>query len=130
MKSTLRFLLLLTVMAAMVAYVIAPTPALAQDGAPAAAVAVGPDATMGSFIADLASRFPWGVTLIALIGALRLLFKPLMLAIDYYVKATASPKDDEWVAKFEAGPVYKWLAIALDFIASIKLPPAKEPFKR
>lgn len=130
MKSTLRFLLLLTVLAAAVAYLVLPAPALAQDVAPAATVAVVQDVTAGSFIADLASRFPWAVTVIAVIGALRLLFKPVMLAIDYYVKSTASPRDDEWVAKFEAGPVYKWLAIALDFIASIKLPPAKEPFKR
>ena len=56
------------------------------------------------------------------IGSLRILFKPVMLAIEKYVKETPSPEDDARIARFEAGPIYKAIGFVLDFGASIKLP--------
>src|SRR4051812_34244539 len=70
----------------------------------------------------LLGKYGWLPTVILVIGTLRLLFKPVMLALENYVKQTASPNDDERLAKFEAGPVYKVISFALDLGASIKLP--------
>lgn len=59
-------------------------------------------------------------------GTLRLLLKPVMLAIEWYAKQTPNPDDDVAVLKFEASPTYKWLSIGLDLLGSIKLPVIKK----
>ena len=79
----------------------------------------------------LLGKYGWLTTVILVIGSLRILFKPVMLAIENYVKQTPSASDDERLAKFEAGPIYKVVAFILDLGASIKLPlitpPPRDP---
>jgi hypothetical protein len=70
----------------------------------------------------LLGKYGWLTTVILVIGSLRLLFKPVMLALENYVKQTASPDDDARLAKFEAGPIYRVISFILDLGASIKLP--------
>ena len=78
-------------------------------------------------IDGLAGKYGWLTTVVLLIGSLRILFKPIMLAIDNYVRQTPSPADDARVARFETGWLYKLIAFLLDFTASIKLPNTQPP---
>src|SRR5207302_2848357 len=91
-------------------------------GAPPPLPTTPPLQGIPDFIAGLITKAPWLATLIFSIGGLRLVLKPIMLGIEWYTKQTANPDDDVAVLKFEAGPIYKWLAIGLDYISSIKLP--------
>src|SRR3954466_849220 len=75
----------------------------------------------------LIGKYGWITTVVLVIGSLRILFKPVMLAIESYVKQTPSESDDARLAKFEGGFIYKTIAFALDFGASIKLPLIKPP---
>lgn len=56
------------------------------------------------------------------VGALRLLFKPLMSLALAYVQMTPNVEDDSKLAKIMDSQVYKILAYVLDWSASIKLP--------
>ena len=82
------------------------------------------------FIVGLVTQYPWLATVLLVIGSLRLLLKPIMLAIEWYTKQTPNPNDDVAVLKFEAGPIYKVLSIGLDVLGSIKLPAIKPPAKK
>jgi hypothetical protein len=75
----------------------------------------------------LIGKYGWVTTVVLVIGSLRILFKPVMLAIEKYVRDTPSPEDDARIARFEAGPVYKVIGFILDFGASIKLPLVTPP---
>jgi hypothetical protein len=75
----------------------------------------------------LSGKYGWLTTLVLAVGSLRLLFKPLMLALEHALQADPAKLDR--LQKFEAGPVYKGIAILLDFGASIKLPLVKPPTK-
>jgi hypothetical protein len=70
----------------------------------------------------LAGKYGWITTVILVIGCLRVLFKPVMLAIESYVKQTPGEADDARIAKFEGSSLYQAIAFVLDFGASIKLP--------
>ncbi len=58
---------------------------------------------------------------LVLIGALRLVVKPLMVALTAFAKETETPKDDEVLAKIETSKAYKLLLFVLDWLASIKI---------
>ena len=92
------------------------TNSLLDPGGPA-----GPN-PLQPLLDGLLGKYGWLTTVILVIGTLRLLFKPVMLALENYVRQTATPNDDERLTKFEAGPVYKVISFALDLGASIKLP--------
>lgn len=55
-------------------------------------------------------------------GFLRLVFKPIMTAVQAIVAATPSTKDDEKLAEVQASKVYLGLVWLLDYFASVKLP--------
>jgi hypothetical protein len=95
--------------------------------ASASAAESPPDNPLQPFLDGLAGKYGWMTTVILVIGSLRILFKPVMLAIESYVKQTPSESDDARLAKFEGGFIYKTIAFALDFGASIKLPLIKPP---
>ncbi|HUR47366.1 MAG TPA: hypothetical protein VMZ27_15900 [Candidatus Saccharimonadales bacterium] len=75
----------------------------------------------------LAGKYGWVTTVILCIGSLRILCKPLMLALENALQS--DPEKLARLQKFEAGPVYKTLAFILDLGASIKLPLVKPPGK-
>lgn len=65
----------------------------------------------------------WLVALGSVVGILRLVFKPLMSAIEAIVKATPSKADDEFVAKAQHSPAYKAFTWFLDLFGSVKIGP-------
>lgn len=75
----------------------------------------------------LSGKYGWLTTVVLAVGSLRLLFKPLMLALEHALQS--DPAKLERLQKFEAGPIYKATAIILDLGASIKLPLVKPPIK-
>ena len=98
---------------------------------PFVAIAADPSSAVGPgafqpFIDGLLGKYGWLTTVLLAIGSLRILFKPLMLALENYVRQTPTPTDDARLAKFEAGTIYKLIAFLVDLGASIKLPPLKK----
>ncbi|HEY0456832.1 MAG TPA: hypothetical protein VGE41_10690 [Verrucomicrobiae bacterium] len=73
----------------------------------------------------LAGKYGWLTTLILAIGSLRILFKPLMIALENALQS--EPERLARLQKFEAGPIYKTVALVLDLGASIKLPLVRPP---
>ena len=85
---------------------------------PAADAAAG---IASGVIAALTAKYGWLLAVVSWIGVLRAVFKPLMLLVEATVKATPGLADDEAIAKFESGPIYKWLVWGLDWLASVKV---------
>lgn len=96
-------------------------PAMAQDPAPVASPAVTAVTNpLQSVIDGLLGKYGWLATVIMVIGTLRIVAKPIMMAIE-----NAVANDPEKLAKlqgFEAGPIFKTISFILDMGASIKLP--------
>jgi hypothetical protein len=65
------------------------------------------------------------ISVITLIGGLRVLFKPLMALLEAVAIYTPGKKDDALFKSVNEGNTYKSFRFFLDFIASIKLPPKK-----
>ena len=80
-----------------------------------------------SVIQTYAEQFPmWLISLFAVIGSLRVVFKPLFSFLGAITEFTYwTKKDDELLVKVMESKVYKAIAYALDYIASIKLPKKK-----
>ena len=79
-------------------------------------------------IDGLAGKYGWLTTVLLVIGSLRILFKPVMLALENTLKN--DPAKYAAIQKFEAGPLYKTIATVLDLGASIKLPLVKPPSEK
>lgn len=118
-------LFLAALAALVIAFLLSPAPAFAQvttDSGPiiqadtAAAIAT-------PFIVTLAIKFPWVLTVLAVMGGLRFFFKPIVSAAEAYVKSTPSTNDDELYAKATHSLAFKIIAWALDFFASVKVGP-------
>lgn len=73
-------------------------------------------------ITQLMEQFPVVSTILAVIGGLRVIFKPIMTAVEAVVAATPSPKDNLVVEGIKANVLYKGFVWVLDFFASVKLP--------
>lgn len=65
------------------------------------------------------------VAILAAMGTMRVLFKPLMAALVGLAKMTPTRYDDNLLENFQRSKVYTSIAWVLDFIASIKLPSKK-----
>ena len=79
-----------------------------------------PDFATG-LIQSLAAQHPWLTTLVAVIGFLRVIFKPLIAAAHSFVAATDTDEDDRSLEVIERSPAFKVFAFLLDYTASIKL---------
>jgi len=80
---------------------------------------------MADLITTLLAKYPAIVSVLSGIGAFRLVFKPLMTAVDSYEASTPSTKDDAAVKKVEDSKVYKAAMWLMDYVFSIKLPEKK-----
>jgi len=78
-----------------------------------------------SFIVELASKYSVFVSILAFVGSMRLLFKPVFSLARVVVDLTKTPKDNELLDKAEGSKIYKGLVFLVDYIASIKLPVKK-----
>ncbi len=70
-------------------------------------------------------KYPQIAGVLVVIGALRVIMKPLMGVLQAYVDYTVDPKDNELLSKLMDSAAYKALAYALDLIGSVKLPAKK-----
>jgi hypothetical protein len=75
------------------------------------------------FIVSFAQSHPWLLSLLAVVATLRLVFKPIVSAVEAYVKSTPSTADDAVVANVEHSPIFKVFAWLLDYLGSIKVGP-------
>jgi hypothetical protein len=65
------------------------------------------------------------VQLVAIIGTLRVIFKPTVAWLHSIVDATPTDRDNQILAKLESSKIFKTFAFVLDWVASIKVGPAK-----
>lgn len=71
-------------------------------------------------IVDFAQSHAWLATLIAIVGTLRLVMKPIVTAVEIYVKNSPSTADDAFLEKAERSLLWKVFFWLLDWGASIK----------
>lgn len=76
-----------------------------------------------SILSNFAATHPWLASTFMVVGMCRAIFKPLMAFLHSIADVTPSTKDNELLAKAESSKVYSVLSFALDYVASIKLPP-------
>jgi len=100
----------------------AADPPVTADAATAAPlpVVIDPMADAPTWIVQLATQYPKIAIVIAVIGALRLLVKPVVATAHSIANALGKPKDDEWITKVENSKTYQTVLFVLDWIASIK----------
>lgn len=80
-----------------------------------------PVAESPQWLLDLAAKHPWIVTVLLVVGTLRLAVKPAFSIWHTYVAATETTKDDEFLEKVETSKWLKWILYALDYVASVKI---------
>lgn len=85
------------------------------------------DEAFTAFIAQLAQNHPIVLSILAVIGVLRAINKPLFALLHAYVIATPSTSDDALLSSVEQNKFVRALLFALDWTASIKLPPPQPP---
>lgn len=73
----------------------------------------------------LLEQYPWAVSILFWVGFSRSVMKILFTAVGQVVDLTPSQVDDEFWDKLLGHKVYKAVAFALDYLASIKLPVKK-----
>lgn len=73
------------------------------------------------FIVGLAGAHPIVVTVLGVMGGLRIVFKPLFALADAIAEATPTPKDNEILSEVEHSKIYTGIVFVLDYVASIKL---------
>ena len=74
------------------------------------------------FILDLIVQYPTVGSIVAALGAVRLVFKPLMTAIDSYVLSTETKDDDIYVEGIKATKWFRVVVFVLDWAFSVKIP--------
>lgn len=73
-------------------------------------------------IEALAGKYGPFAQVLVIMGLARLCMKPIMAAAGEVVKITPSVKDDEFLGKLLANPIYKGVCFVLDWVLSLKLP--------
>lgn len=76
-------------------------------------------------LASLASayvgEYGWAVQVVAVVGSLRLFFKPIVSALESAVASTESKNDDVILGKVKENSFYKAFVFVLDLVGSIKI---------
>lgn len=75
------------------------------------------------YLIGFAEKQPVVLSILGVIGFMRLIMKPLFDFAKAVVAATSSKKDDEFLAKVEASSIYKVLAYIIDWLGSVKIGP-------
>ncbi len=65
------------------------------------------------------------IAIFVIVGSLRVVFKPAFALAYAIASITPSTSDEEAIKKIEGSKIAKAIAFALDYIASVKLPPKK-----
>ncbi len=74
-----------------------------------------------TFILGLAASYPIITTILAIMGVVRVVMKPVMSIIRMVVKATPSKADDKKLNEVERSWWWKAILYILDLLTSIKL---------
>lgn len=77
---------------------------------------------MEEFVLYLAQKFPLVLGVLAGVGVLRAVNKPLFMALKSIASATPTQKDDKILEDIERSNLYKFISFVLDWFASVKLP--------
>lgn len=85
------------------------------------------DEALNAFIVQFAQNHPIILTILSVIGVLRAINKPIFALLHAYVLATPSTSDDALLSSVEQNKIVRALLFALDWTASIKLPPPQPP---
>lgn len=80
---------------------------------------------IAAIIIQLAEQHPFIASVVAVVGVLRIIFKPIMSVIEAYIAYTPDKGDDAKLEEVKSGKVYKAVAFVLDWFASVKLPVKK-----
>lgn len=118
MKAILTFLALLAL--AFCTAALAPA-ALAADGSDAAAVVTAAGDTTVPWLDSIVTQYPWLATVLVVIGAFRVVAKPLMGLAHTLAAYTPTPKDDAIVDKVEASWAWRAFCWLLDWTTSLKV---------
>lgn len=78
-----------------------------------------------ALIAGFADKFPIIATVLMVVGALRVINKPLFAVARALVAATPADSDDKILDSVEQSKVYQVFSFILDWSASVKLPSKK-----
>lgn len=76
---------------------------------------------LSTVIVELMSKYPVAASVLAVIGVLRVINKPIFAIAHAIVEATPSKSDDDALAAVEASAFYKGLVFVLDWFASVKV---------
>lgn len=77
---------------------------------------------MDALVLELLQQYPWITKLVLIMGVARLIFKPLMSAIQAKVVLTPDKSDDAKLRRIMTSTPYLIFSFLLDLTASIKLP--------
>jgi hypothetical protein len=72
-----------------------------------------------------AGQHGWLVTVLTVVGSLRLFLKPVMSIVQNVVYLTPKKSDDEFLNKVLESKAYKAVSYVLDWFGSVKLPQKK-----
>lgn len=76
---------------------------------------------METLILDLVSQHPIIASVLAVIGALRLINKPLFALLHTIVDVTATEIDNRYLKMIEESKLYKGFLFILDYLGSVKV---------
>lgn len=74
-----------------------------------------------NLVLNLIQSYPKLGTIVAIIGTLRVIFKPLFSFLDVIVAATPSTKDEELLGKVKDSKAFKAFSFLVDYVGSIKI---------
>lgn len=126
---TIRLLILLTICAVAFGFAATsdvltqPTPDTATSAAVVDPALVASSDGGGALISALAVKFPWLVTVFAIMGAARAVMKPIVTGLEAAVKATPTTADDAIFEKVEHSKAWRLFAWGLDYFGSVKVGP-------
>ena len=74
-----------------------------------------------NIVSNLAASHAWILSVLAAIGVLRVIFKPLMAFMHSIADATSSTRDNEILDEVEASKAFKFACWLIDLLASVKV---------
>lgn len=98
-----------------------PLLALGQAADPLTTAEAGSQ-SLTDIIIGLATQYPVLGSVLLVIGALRFVIKPLLVAARWIVSGTETTADDAWLTRVESSAWLTALLFAIDWLSSIKLP--------
>ncbi len=77
--------------------------------------------SMLSPVVDALNHYPLVGSILAIIGALRLINKPLFALLHTIVDVTATDIDNKYLKAIEESKIYKAFLFVLDYVGSVKV---------